>query len=1215
PFTISNAEELKEIGANDTALAANYVIIKDINLAGINWEPIGSEAHPFTGTLSGLYRVSSTNSVYNKITGMTINADKSNDLEIKAKSYYGLFAVIGNRGVVEDLIFTNYSINVKGYRYNNIIENYNVIDYIGALAGVNHGTIRNCTFNDGTMGTIENVGIDSINSVAIEQNYGHTLGITFDINNQKDAISEVLCLGGVVGYNEGVIMSSAIVNTITCYDYGNEGIGTKVDKFKAYVGGVVGYNGARGEVVYDPIQEGIGTMECSILTMINPEQNPENAPSLVRNPHTATGGVAGFNVGAIVGGVIRTYIYGYNNVGGIAGINAGVIRDNLVIPTINANVVVGGVAGHALATTVDYLTNTIIGSNYIASNKVQFVEYNDRTSIYNTAIYAAGDMGGLVGVYEGEYTLDTSTYGFTASMYGNSVYSYYARSVSILDLGDKQNKYFGDIVVKEYNEDHLNVSSFVGYVKNGLINTGYAKANVVLSKGIVSNDTAVVFGGVIGKAQGVVSIYNMSVYGDVICSNPYNNRFGNFIGDATLLNYVNDAYLYDYAEGQWDGQKGSAPSGAALNSFNFETTGLDANYFILDKQDYIYYGYANVVYSYSFITLTTIMNAGTSFMDGFAGYGEHRKIVRIMDGEAVNTYIKVGNTVKLVDLYITNLLAYNSFYIGFETEYYVSVNNVELNIPTNNTLSFTADNIANVYYGNLLTNNSVKYYLSYYQYEYADNQNVSYVYYNNYSNYYIDINNGNNRIDDNNGDVASLRYKMGQALPLLNNGGSYTTLKSIYVCDNANQEEENTGLKESGAFDTPVANYMRYQNSTANAGIPIQFAREHVQTIKETDFVNLIIDLYPEDIWFEFVNSDKAGIWDVETIRVNGTGNARANRAVPASAKSVAISSKPVSTPKTTAIKASNETITKVDDTITLFYYELDTSNLTVVSDNVIMLNPNESRDMNAIYTEALFDLIEESNTYKLSDILDLSILPGFLQNGFITVKSSNENIVTIYTQDGEIYIKVSGTGLVTFTIASLYDTTVSATFNALVAGAVTGYNVKNEAGQTLSPAGSNNVDEITVVKDIGYSLLQSNKLSLNTYIDELLAKDPTNITLKAIKSFNKQDLRLVDSGYNGVRYYLINNETGSIFFDTDDIESANIKMNGENFKCVKVTSKTETKYIYIIDMDEPDNVVLTGIDEGYDNTNILVVPFLSATFNNEMFGCPLINCSITTLH
>ena len=219
---------------------------------------------------------------------------------------------------------------------------------------------------------------------------------------------------------------------------------------------------------------------------------------------------------------------------------------------------------------------------------------------------------------------------------------------------------------------------------------------------------------------------------------------------------------------------------------------------------------------------------------------------------------------------------------------------------------------------------------------------------------------------------------------------------------------------------------------------------------------------------------------------------------------------------------------------------------------------------------------------------MDLSVLPGFLQNGFITVSSSNENIATIYTQDGEIYIKVSGTGFVTFTIASLYDSTVSATFNALVAGAVTGYEVKNDAGQILS-AGNTSVDQITVVKDIGYTIQQNNKLSFNAYIDELLAKDPTNVTLKAIKSFNKQDLSLSRFDYSGVRYYLINNETGSIFFDDDDIESANIKVNSENFRCVKVTSATETKYIYIVDMDDPDNVVLTGIDEGFDNTNILI--------------------------
>ncbi|MCL2638046.1 MAG: hypothetical protein FWD48_06695 [Oscillospiraceae bacterium] len=108
-------------GANG-GLNRSYILVQNINLNGIFWTPIGTEANPFTGVFNG--------------DGCTVSEIS---LHRGAMNYVGMFgnteapAVIKNLGII--------GVDTMGGRY------------IGGIAGRNGGTIENC-FVRGTFGPI-----------------------------------------------------------------------------------------------------------------------------------------------------------------------------------------------------------------------------------------------------------------------------------------------------------------------------------------------------------------------------------------------------------------------------------------------------------------------------------------------------------------------------------------------------------------------------------------------------------------------------------------------------------------------------------------------------------------------------------------------------------------------------------------------------------------------------------------------------------------------------------------------------------------------------------------------------------------------------------------------------------------------------------------------------------------------------------------------------
>lgn len=201
---ISSAEELSSIDNSSEALAGNYYLTCDIDLAqndqlpndpNNNFIAIGSEEAPFTGTFDGRNY---------EIMNLQISTSQNNQ---------GLFGVVN--GTVSNLQISG---SVAGGTK------------VGSIAGYTTGTINGCKSNVSVSGA-EKVGglvgeVDRNGKVSVSDNYGSVSGTGS-------------CIGGLAGYVSDDINGAATISQ-SC-NYGN--VSSEGEK----VGGLVGYLGC-GEV-------------------------------------------------------------------------------------------------------------------------------------------------------------------------------------------------------------------------------------------------------------------------------------------------------------------------------------------------------------------------------------------------------------------------------------------------------------------------------------------------------------------------------------------------------------------------------------------------------------------------------------------------------------------------------------------------------------------------------------------------------------------------------------------------------------------------------------------------------------------------------------------------------------------------------------------------------------------------------------------------------
>ena len=167
-YKISNENELFTFAqyVNSGNTSANAVLLTDITVSEDKiWTPMGDHVNPYIGRFDG--------------DGHTISGLKFNDTD---KNYVGLFEDVGYGGKITGVGVVNSNFTGNGY--------------VGAISGVNGGTIANC-YNKSTVGG------------------------NYDV-------------GGICGYNDGIVAGSYNAGSVSG-DYA--------------IGGICGYNDSFGEIV------------------------------------------------------------------------------------------------------------------------------------------------------------------------------------------------------------------------------------------------------------------------------------------------------------------------------------------------------------------------------------------------------------------------------------------------------------------------------------------------------------------------------------------------------------------------------------------------------------------------------------------------------------------------------------------------------------------------------------------------------------------------------------------------------------------------------------------------------------------------------------------------------------------------------------------------------------------------------------------------------
>ena len=312
---IANYDKLKAFAAavNGGSTGLKGILTADVTAEGTDWTPIGNSSNKYTGAFEGDGHT---------ITGLSID-DNAN------RTYSGLFGYVDAGGVVQNVGLVGGSIIGK--------------NFVGAVAGENHGKIINC-YNTGE---VTATGVNAYVGGVVGNNYSGTVQSCY---NTGTVGGETVYAGGVVGYNTSFYdYITTLFPTAAVADCYNTG-----DVSGTFVGGVVGFNGANSGC------------DAKISNCFNTGKLSGTTSQMYQAAYV--GGVAGFNSAHNMMGRANTatvtncynmgaiFINGDSaDVGGIVGDNAS-YDDGCTAAVTNcysagtvtaegANVKVGGVTG------------------------------------------------------------------------------------------------------------------------------------------------------------------------------------------------------------------------------------------------------------------------------------------------------------------------------------------------------------------------------------------------------------------------------------------------------------------------------------------------------------------------------------------------------------------------------------------------------------------------------------------------------------------------------------------------------------------------------------------------------------------------------------------------------------------------------------------------------------------------------------------------------
>jgi len=294
---ISSVEELDAMREMKYSF---YYLVANIDLAGYDWEPIGTVAHPFNRNFTAKF-----NGVRYSINNLNVDATNNSN-----QMYGGLFGYLGLCADIRYVTLNN--VTVSGYQV------------AGSIAGFNNGSIRYARVNNVTISSaVAAGGIAGINDSRIFNCTVSGGSLTLNTNDNNCGV------GGIAGINKCIVATVNVLGLLNIC--GNSGATVSVN-----VGGVCGHNtgsvtdavvNTTGEIYLDANDSGnIGGIAGTSQGSIYDAYFSGKVTASTTNKNVNVGGIVGYFIGGALDVVYKVAVKAANIVGYAAGGIAGVIN-------------------------------------------------------------------------------------------------------------------------------------------------------------------------------------------------------------------------------------------------------------------------------------------------------------------------------------------------------------------------------------------------------------------------------------------------------------------------------------------------------------------------------------------------------------------------------------------------------------------------------------------------------------------------------------------------------------------------------------------------------------------------------------------------------------------------------------------------------------------------------------------------------------------------
>ncbi|MDR2944581.1 MAG: InlB B-repeat-containing protein [Methanosarcinales archaeon] len=526
PFLIEDAADFKAIQKN---LSAHYKLVNDINLFGSGFDPIGSKADPFTGSLTG---------GTDEIDG---EACEISNFEYDGTNQVALFNYAEN-AQFSDLVLRNIEITTTGYRS-------------GALAGeIYNTTVTNCAL---------------YNSELIGHNYISLIG---HANNStiSDCLSENIIIRGAVGI-AGILGHGNNTTVTNCHAdgtlYGKQEVGGLVGTFRS---GIIDGSSSSCviHVISEPVTSPVEPYHIGGLVGLLTSSDVRNsfAAGSIDSLGDYTGGLVGR---VLAGNITNCYATGdidctNNYVGGLVGhfLGSGNISNSWAESRVNGIGYTGGLVGCVYDGNI---SNSSVGSGTAVTGagvytgglagRVDFSNITD-CSAAGSVESTTSDVGGLAGrsLYSNISNCSAENIVDGTDSIGGLIGFLYQSNLSKGSVaGDTEvtgNNYVGGLAgcVQESNISQSSVTGNAvvsgGMGTGGLV--GYSQGNNI-SKSYVAGDAEVmgsvqITGGLIGYMLST-SLSQSFMAGDVSGTGSYIGGLAGMTWNDGSFSSISDCYV------------------------------------------------------------------------------------------------------------------------------------------------------------------------------------------------------------------------------------------------------------------------------------------------------------------------------------------------------------------------------------------------------------------------------------------------------------------------------------------------------------------------------------------------------------------------------------------------------------------------------------------------------------------------------------------------